>query len=181
MARSKSTIREVEDSTVDVSFVPRGNKVQMIITPSESEPFATENNHMQELTVSRKVKKVEYQVTFPDPKVTALSDEQKAIAVQSFFTARVGYLLRQAVATETDSIQAFVKAHDSMLNFAKAFPTYDGDEAKARKFVLAHLKSTIPDFRLEPAKGYSFGLDKIFEPPKPDEVADEDTDESEEK
>lgn len=168
MARPKSTMKEVTEAS--------GTDIYL---PIHQELPAAENSMETNLTVSRKVKKVAYNVTFPDPKVTALSDEQKAIAVQSFFTARVGYLLRQSVATETDSIQAFKKAFDSMLSFAKAFPTYDGDEEKAAAFVLAHLKATAPDFRLEPAKSYTFGLDKIFEPPKPGEEVTEDTEENE--
>lgn len=155
---------------------PRVASTEETTIGRSDDPGPTEAS-MTDITVSRKVKKVEYQVTFPDPKVTALSDEQKAIAVQAFFTARVGYLLRQSVVTETDSIQAFVKAYDSMLAFAKAFPTYDGDEAKTETFVLAHLKGTIPNFRMSPAKGYSFGLDKIFEPTKDEDP--EETDESE--
>jgi hypothetical protein len=176
--RSKSQSRPPEPTVTGQSEViePR----QAVQQPVEVKPAEVSN--MENITVSRKVKKVVYAVTFPDPKVTALSDEQKAIAVQSFFTARVGYLLRQHVVTETDSIQAFVKAADSMLAFAKSFPTYDGDEEKAKNFVLGHLKATVPNFRLEPAKSYTFGLDSIFEPPKPGETVktEEDSEEDSE-
>jgi hypothetical protein len=174
MPRQKSPVNDVNSVTAHSDLVTKVVSEVLAKDPSDdlSEKLTVLSgikavNGVMTLTETRKIDKVEYSVTFPDPAKVTLSADQTAVAVKAFFASKVGYVLRQNVKSESETLEKNQVIFDRMKKFATEKMKLD--EAAASEMSLTFCKEQDVNFRLEPTKAYVISLDDIFKPEKPEE------------
>lgn len=123
------------------------------------------------VTVTKKIAKVAYKVSYPDPEKVSLSTEQIAKAVKAFFTVQTRYLLSQDVKNEVATIEANKEMLQAMIEMGAK---YGAPPEVAMEKALEYLKGKNPNFRVEVTSEYSYDLDAIFQ--KSDSETEDDSD-----